>query len=210
MLVLTCGELRRGRARFHYGGAVTPPRSRPLPPPRPLTTRARSVTVAMIATALGQLLGCAPGPTPVPTPTPAFASEAEAFAAAEEVYRAYNDALNERREGAQGADPQRFLTGIALESDVDTQNLLSSSQLHATGAAILESFTGETVDISGNVATMTGVVCIDVSAVALLDNSGADVTPPDRDDKVAQRVRFLGTVLSLLISEESTAEGSTC
>lgn len=175
-----------------------------------MTTHRRSAGVVIVGLTLGQVLGCAPAPAPVPTPTPAFASEAEAFAAAEEVYRAYNDALNERREGAQGADPQRFLTGIALESDVDTQNLLSSSQLHATGAATLESFTGETVDISGNVATMTGVVCIDVSAVALLDNSGADVTPPDRDDKVAQRVRFLGTVLSLLISEESTAEGSTC
>ncbi len=41
------------------------------------------------------LSACAPTPTPSPTPTAAFASEEEAFAAAEEVYRAYIAASND-------------------------------------------------------------------------------------------------------------------
>ncbi len=210
MLVLTCGELRQHLFPFGYGGAVTPPRSRPLPPPRPLTTRARSVTVAMIATALGQLLGCAPGPTPVPTPTPAFASEEEAFAAAEEVYRAYNDAVNARSNGSEHADPRRYLTGPALEGDIDAQNLLSSSNLHVSGAAVIEAFFGESADLDRSLPTMTGIVCMDVSNVSLIDESGADVTPLDRGEKIEQRVVFLGAGDALRISNESMADGSTC
>lgn len=175
-----------------------------------MTTRARSAAVATIAITLGQLLGCAPGPAPVPTPTPAFASEEEAFAAAEEVYRAYNDAVNARSNGSEGADPQRYLTGLALEGDIDTQNLLSSSELHVSGVAVIEAFFGESADIDGDFPTMTGIVCMDVSNVSLIDKSGADVTPLDRGQKIQQRVVFLGARDALRISNESMVDGSTC
>jgi len=162
----------------------------------------------MIATALGQLLGCAPAP--VPTPTPAFASEEEAFAAAEEVYRAYNDAGNARRGGEANADPQQFLTGAALEGDIDTQNMLQSHSLFPVGAAAIDSIRGEASDLAANVATITMVVCLDVSAVSLLNDAGVDVTPSERGDMVAQEVILMGDTRSLLISDASPMDDYPC
>lgn len=175
-----------------------------------MTTRTRSVAVVLVAIALGQLLGCAPGPAPAPTPTPAFASEEEAFAAAEEVYRAYNDALNERRGGAEGADPQQYLIGIALESDIDAQNSLSTQGLRIEGTAEVTSFTGESAELRAEGSRVVGLVCIDVSGVSLVNETGANVTPPERGETVAQRVDFVSSEQSLVISHEATAETTTC
>jgi len=169
-----------------------------------------SPAAVVVLAALGCLAGCAPTPTPSPTPTAAFASEEEAYAAAEEVYRAYNDAGNARRAGESDADPQRYLAGLALEGDIDTQNLLSSSELHASGAASVESFAGESLRLDGTFATIIGVVCLDASGVALLDSSGNDVTPPERGDIISQRVTFGGADGSLLILDEAVSGGSTC
>lgn len=175
-----------------------------------MKTSGRTAAVVIVAITLSQMLGCAPAPAPVTTPTPAFASEEEAFAAAEEVYRAYNDAGNARRAGEETADPQRYLTGLALEGDIDTQNLLSSNDLKAKGTAVVQSFVGDSFVLDDSVATIIGIVCLDASDVTLLDESGADVTPPERGDTVAQRVTLQGAISSLLISDEITWEGSTC
>lgn len=164
--------------------------------------------VALIG--MGILAGCTSEPEPAPTPTAAFSSEEEAFATAEVVYRAYNDAVNARSNGTEGADPQQYLTGLALEGDIDTQNLLSSSELRVSGAAVVEAFTGESADLDGSLATMTGIICLDVSDVSLIDKSGADVTPPDRGEKITQRVVFLGAADTLRISNESMVGGPTC
>ncbi len=63
--------------------------------------RSAAVVVALAVT-LGAT-ACQPEPTPTPT-GPAFASEDEAFAAAEETYRAYVDALNQ----VDLSDPETF------------------------------------------------------------------------------------------------------
>lgn len=174
--------------------------------------RRKCVAVLLASIGMAAVLGCTPQPDPAPdsTQTPAFANEAEAFAAAEEVYRAYNDAVNARSNGSEGADPQRYLTGPALEGDIDAQNLLSSSKLHVSGAAVIEAFFGESADLDRSLPTMTGIVCMDVSNVSLIDESGADVTPLDRGEKIEQRVVFLGAGDALRISNESMADGSTC
>lgn len=170
-----------------------------------------ATTIAAITvTAVAALAGCTPAPMPTPTPTAAFASEEEAFAAAEEVYRAYNDAGNARRAGTPDADPQQYLTGIALEGDIDTQNLLLSRGLRATGSALIESIRGESSALTGSIGTLTTVVCIDVSGVSLLDADGNDVTPPERGDRVVQRVTLMGDKDSLLISDAANAQGESC
>ncbi|MGJ0388859.1 hypothetical protein [Microbacterium sp. CGR1] len=172
-----------------------------------------AVALAAVAltTALGCLAGCAPAPTPpTPTSTPAFASEEEAFAAAEEVYRAYNDAGNARRAGAADADPQRFLTGTALEADIDTQNMLLSRGLSAVGAASINSIEGDSSELSTSVASVAMIVCTDVSTLSLLDNTGANVTPPGRGDLVVLEVTFVGDRESLLISDTTTTDGERC
>ncbi len=178
------------------------------------SVRALALAAGVLTVALGCLTGCAPTPasSPTPTSTPAFASEEEAFAAAEEVYRAYNDAVNARANGTGGAeaDPQQYLTGLALEGDIDTQNLLASGDLQVSGDAAIVTFAAETADLDGDTPTMTGIVCIDVSDVSLIDRSGVDVTPLGREDKITQRVVFLGAEDSLRISNESAVDGSTC
>ncbi|SEB55946.1 hypothetical protein SAMN04489807_1342 [Microbacterium hydrocarbonoxydans] len=169
-----------------------------------------AVINGLVALVACLLLACAPAPAPTPSPTPAFASEEAAFEAAEEVYRAYNDALNARSAGTSGADPHQYLTGLALEGDIDTQTLLLSSGMRVTGAAMVESFVGESADMGGSASRVIGVACIDVSSVVLLDESGANVTPPERGDKIAQRIVFTGSAESMLIADESVADVSAC
>ncbi|MET0860918.1 MAG: hypothetical protein ABW091_07810, partial [Microbacterium sp.] len=60
------------------------------------------LSVALVL-ASAALSGCTPQPAPTPTPT-GFATEDEAFAAAEETYRAYVDALNQ----VDLSDPETF------------------------------------------------------------------------------------------------------
>ena len=76
-----------------------------------------AVLLAASVVALTGCLGSAPDPTP--TPTAVFTSEEEAFAAAEETYRAYIDAVNARRADPRSEpDPQSFLIGEAQEADI--------------------------------------------------------------------------------------------
>ena len=67
-----------------------------------MISRVARVTLAL-AIVLGMATGCQPEPEPSPT-GPVFATEEEAFAAAEETYRAYVDALNQ----VDLSDPETF------------------------------------------------------------------------------------------------------
>lgn len=156
------------------------------------------------------LAGCGPSPAPTPTPTAAFPSEAEAFAEAEKVYRAYNEAGNARNAGLTEPEPQQFLVGEALERDIDAQNTFAANGLSVSGEVVVTGFkpvSADTNDIRGSV---TGIVCLDVSKVALLDARGVDVTPADRPDLVAQRVTFVGRSGQLIIIREATEDISSC
>lgn len=151
------------------------------------------------------LTGCASPPDA--TPTPGFASEAEAFAAAEKTYRAYVDALNERRRNAAAPDPQIFLVGQALELDIDTQRNLSARELTIVGPTTVLSVSslGMAADSSGSSVE----VCLDSSDTRVLDASGNDVTPGDR----ATRARLVVTTVlindnTLIAKTESGSEES--
>lgn len=175
--------------------------------------RTRSALLAgfgLLAVAGMLLAGCTPAPEPTPTPTAAFASEEEAFAAAEETYRAYNDAGNDRRQGKSIPDPQDFLIGAALEGDIDGLNQLQSHGLITTGITEVTSFSGLTSQLTTKQPEVTALVCLDVSGVRLLDDDGNDVTPVDRGTTVAQEVTFVGSAEALLIAFESSAEAERC
>src|SRR5690606_26029635 len=106
-------------------------------------TRMTALVLAAVS-----LSACAPTPTPTPTPTAAFASEEEAFAAAEEVYRAYNDAGNARRNGESTRNPQDYLIGVALEGDIDALNQLRDTDVRLTGDVGVSSFTWLDADLA--------------------------------------------------------------
>ncbi|UYO95893.1 hypothetical protein OED01_09750 [Microbacterium sp. M28] len=166
--------------------------------------------IGIVALAAGSLIACAPEADPTPTPTAAFASEEEAFAAAEEVYRAYNDAGNARRSGQSTPNPQDFLTGTALEGDIEALQLLDAQNLTLEGSVGLLSFTGQAAQIGQSDSSIVALVCLDASQARVVDADGVDLTPGDREDTIAQLVEFAGSPSRLLISSESAEDSSQC
>ena len=133
----------------------------------------------LVAAALaGLLAGCSPASEPAPTPSSAFADEAEAFAAAEQTYRAYVDALNARREEPSAPDPQQFLIGKALESDIDTQRQLDHAGVLIVGPTSVDGVNG--LSTSTDLTTVSIAVCLDSTDTRVVDAAGNDVTPQDR------------------------------
>ena len=166
--------------------------------------RLASLPLVALAVGSGALIGCSPTPEPTPTPTPVFASEEEAFAAAEETYRAYNDAGNSTGDGMD------FLTGAALEGELGTTRYLEENDLTLEGASSIESFTGIDTEVEFSTVVVKARVCVDVSNVVVLNASGDDVTPTDRVDLLTLDVTFVGTDAELLISESESAGEPAC
>lgn len=170
--------------------------------------RRRPVAVLGALLALGMLSACAPGPEPTPSPTPLFASDEEAFDAAEEVYRAYNDAVNAQRAGDESADPTDYLVGAALEDSLATKRDLIERGLAIRGDGEVSSFTGVEADLSDGTVTLT--VCLDVSRTQIVDSSGKDVTPVDRATRARLAIDFLQVQSGLRISDSQISEEHTC
>lgn len=151
------------------------------------------VRIAAAVLALLGLTACspAPQPTPSPTPTPLFASEDEAFAAAEATYREYNDALNQ----VDFATPKTFDAVFALLSgDAEKSTRKSFSEFHAerlqsVGAIMFDSFTLVSADPQHG--EVRANVCVDVSGVDVLDESGTSITSADRPARQPMRVMFV-------------------
>lgn len=140
---------------------------------------------------------------------PLFTSEAQAFAAAEETYRAYVDALNQRRENPSATpDPTEFLIGSALEVDLETQRQLEQSGLRIAGDTII--LRVERGAISTTFDSIDLTVCLDSSGTLILDSSGVDVTPTDRSTVAEARVTVVALGERLAIEASETVSGSEC
>lgn len=145
--------------------------------------RATTVATLLLASVIA-LTGClAPAPEPTPTPTAVFESEEEAFAAAEETYRAYVEALNE----VNLDEPSTFEPLFALTTGaLNAETRKTFSQMHADGwtvsgptlAPVVEARVAE----PGNLSVLEVAVCQDVSDVAVIDAEGQSVVSPDRPD----------------------------
>lgn len=164
--------------------------------------------LALIA---GAVAGCAPTPAPTPTPTAAFASEEEAFAKAEEVYRAYIDALN----AIDTSDPSTFepvyeqLTGDAETSTRSTFSELYAENVTVLGSTSFDSFEGVSFD---RAHTIVGAdVCLDVSEVEVVNAAGDSLVSPDRLDRQPMALTFSpGHTEQLKISSMQANEELTC
>lgn len=177
--------------------------------PHSLSTR----SLAALAVSLVLLTGCTADlkPSPSPTPTPLFASKKDAFAAAEATYRAYNDALNL----VDFADPHTFEAVFALLSaDASASTRKAFSEFHAeqvrsVGETTFDSFAGTSADLFRG--KVDANVCVDVSGVDVLDESGASIVSPERPARQPMRVRFLArsgeprmTITDIYPSDEFT------
>ncbi|MFT4156730.1 MAG: hypothetical protein QM630_02200 [Microbacterium sp.] len=154
------------------------------------------------------LSGCAP--TPEPTPTAAFASEEEAFAAAEEVYREYNEAENARIRGEDEPDPQDFLIGIALEDDIDGIELLRGNGVELVGHINLVRFIAKSASIKPTETVVTAVVCLNIAETRVIGANGTDVTPSARPSVVAQEITMTYVDDSFVILKQAESDASSC
>lgn len=155
------------------------------------------------------LTACSADAAPAPSPT-GFASEEEAFAAAEETYRAYVDALNE----VDLSDPATFEGVYAWTTgEANAGARKSFSQMHADGWTVSGTTTFDNVELRATALNepqglVSIAVCIDVTDVGLLDESGDSMTSADRVDKQPLFVTFsrAATSTGLSIDSSSTTE----
>lgn len=178
--------------------------------------RWRVGAVAMLGVlALGGCGGGAPIPTLPPTPGALiFATEEEALAAAEEAYAAYSE-VSDLISNEGGTEPERiapFVTNEQLTREIETANYFASQGLRAVGRPRITKFDLQQFFEANGEAEVVVYVCLDVSDVAVVDASGADVTPPDRAPVVGLEVSLVGASAdSLLIaSSEAWAGSSFC
>ncbi|MET0734435.1 MAG: hypothetical protein ABWY55_02130, partial [Microbacterium sp.] len=135
----------------------------------------------MIALLGSAMTGCSAPPEPA-EPTPVFTSEDEAFAAAEETYRAYVDALNQ----VDLSDPETFedvyawTTGELNATDRTGLSKYHAEGVHVAGASAV--VTVEPADFSATFDLVTLATCLDVSEVVVLDRDGNSLVDPDRVD----------------------------
>lgn len=178
--------------------------------PRLHSPHRRSLIACCIALSALGFLGCSPAPEPEPTPTPAFASEEEAFAAAEETYRAYIDALN----GVDISNPETFepvfsrTTGEFQVGDRENLSQLHAAEVQMTGSNVMTGFVG--LRSSPARDTVVGRVCVDVSDVELIDKSGASAVSPNRAPRYAIDATFTFDAGELLIESATQSEVQTC
>lgn len=158
------------------------------------------------------LAGCAPDTAPAPTPT-GFASEEEAFAAAEETYRAYVDALNR----VDLSDPATFEDVYAWTTgDANAEARKSFSEMHASGwvvsgATTFDRFVPRSFTAGEQRGTVTVDLCLDVAGVDLVDSTGTSVVPESRLDRQAVFVTFsMATTGSGMSIETSAATENSC
>ncbi len=166
--------------------------------------------LALLAMAGATLSACSPTPEPSPTPTAAFASEEEAFAAAEETYRAYNDAVNRQRDGDESVDPLDYLTGEMLDSEIASIRELEASGITLEGDTKIMSFTGTEAQTDHDVAAVDALVCLDITNARAIDATGVDVTAVGRSDVYGISVTFTGNPDHLLISEYEVVADTQC
>lgn len=169
-----------------------------------MTGRPVRATSGMLL-ALALLTACAPEPAPTPTPT-GFASEEEAFAAAEETYRGYIEALNASRDHLENSpSPDTFLTGAALTQSLQVSEQLRESGLRISGPARI--LTLDPLEWDSSYATIT--TCMSYEEARVVDETGKDVTPPDRMDVASLEVQVIYAQPQPLIVRSST-DGTTC
>jgi hypothetical protein len=139
----------------------------------------------------------------LPTPT-GFADEAEAFAAAEETYRAYVDALNrvDLSDPATFEDVYAWTTGDANATERETLTQMHADGWRVSGESVVLSVTGAAWDATAHSGSM--VACVSVEAVALVNSEGVSMVAGDRPAVQTVEVGFMAAEAGsdeVLISE---------
>lgn len=176
-----------------------------------------AVVAALAVAAVGALTGCVPGKpavTPAPTSTsgsPVFASDEEALAAAEEAYRAYTR-ISDQILNEGGVGPERILDVASGEfGEQESVGLaeFASNGWKSTGSSDVTNFVAQSVNLDGS-PVVIAYVCVDVSAVNVVDSTGISVVSATRPDTQAFEVTFDGATSLLPIAREVWSGGGVC
>ena len=172
-----------------------------------MISRVAAVAVALVLV-VGMTTGCQPEPGPSPS-GPIFANEDEAFAAAEETYRAYVDALNQ----VDLSDPETFEAVYAWTTgDFDASERKTLSEMHAESWTVSGRSEIARIDRLGADDALSKIElgsCVGVSSVMLLDADGVSQVSPDRPDLQMTTVDLTWSAASptgYLIAEIAGAE----
>lgn len=173
----------------------------------------RVAVVGIVLAGMLALGGCDGSPAPAAS-TPPFASEEEAFAAAEETYRAYVDALNE----VDLADPETFEPVFALTTgELNANERKTLSQMHANEWIVRGRSAVRVLEAGGydDIRSQTTLlVCLDVSDIRVVDAHGASQVDPDRVDVQSLTVTSVPSTTAptgMVLSEISGRDGDpTC
>ncbi len=156
------------------------------------------------------LASCAPSATPTPTPSETgFASEAEAFAAAEETYRAYVDALND----VDLSDPATFEPVYALlVGEASEAARKSFSQMHSDGWKVTGSSKVILVSPTSSASPDESIdlaVCVDVSDVSVEDADGTSLVEdrPDVQSLTVVAIEDAGSSTGVKITQFNSRDG---
>jgi hypothetical protein len=170
--------------------------------------RRPTVAAALAAAVLVVAAGCTGSPEPVES-TPAPLTEEEAFAAAEETYRAYVDALNQ----VDLADPETFepvyalTTGDLNASDRENFSTWHAENMRITGTATVD----EVAQVSYEADSVVIEACYNITDVDVLDSAGASIVEESRPPVQALQVhQVVGADAAFRISTISPAEDLSC
>jgi hypothetical protein len=168
-------------------------------PPRAVAALTVAAALAVLAT------GCTGSPAAGPS-TPAPLTDEQAFAAAEQTYRAYVDALNQ----VDLSDPATFEPVYALTTgDANAAARKSFSQMSADGWQVSgESRYDGLTGLSHSSEAVQVEVCLDVTDVTVLNENGDSVVPAERRDRQPVRVTFEPD--GSLISTSEAIESDVC
>lgn len=166
------------------------------------------------------LAGCVPGepvitPEPDPDVTPVFASDEEALAAATEAYAKYLE-VSDQITADGGANPERlepFVTAEQWAKELEGLKEWSDSGNTSAGASTFDTVTLQQYN-SGleRPDSLTVYLCVDVSAVRVVDSKGSDITPETRIDRYPLEVGFEASAPNdvLITRSESWLDASYC
>jgi hypothetical protein len=174
---------------------------------RPLRASVGALTIAA-AVALG---GCS---TPAPAPTPTgFANEAEAFAAAEQTYRAYVDALNrvDLSDPSTFEDVYKWTTGDLNASDRESFSTYHAEGFTVTGDTITREFAAQTYDAA--TGEVVAIACSDISQINVVNVDGESQVADDRPNLYELSLTFTRSNSpenELLISNSKALEPERC
>lgn len=174
---------------------------------------ARLASATAVVAVVVVLSGCVAEPAPSPTPTAPFSSEEEAFAAAEETYRAYVDALND----VDLSDPETFeavyawTTGEANADERTNLSAMHGDKWTVSGQTKVINFVGREF-LPAAVEIVSAVLCSDVSEIDVRDENGKSMVGLDRPDQYALSVDFTAapTTSGLQISASKRIEDDAC